>query len=78
MMKSSIEFARAYLATKIEGFKEGLTPSRELIDAQLELQATELKQLAAAYDFCKSLARLLEISGLSDTFIEYQQKAILL
>ena len=76
MIQSSIAFAQAYLATKQEGFKEGLTTSQELIDAELELQAAELRELAAAYNFCKSLACLLEASGLSETFVEYQQIAI--
>lgn len=78
MTKRSIEFARAYLESKSEGFKEGFTPSKELIDAELELQAAELKQLDAAYNFCKFLARLLEAAGLSDSFESYRQKAIFL
>ena len=78
MINTSLRFARAYLEAKSEGFKEGFTPSQELIDAQLELQAAELKQLAVAYDFCKYLARLLEAAGISDTFTDYQQRAIFL
>ena len=78
MMQSSIEFAQAYLNTKEEGFKEGITPSAELIDAELELQAARLKQLLAGFDFCKYLAQLLEAAGLSESFDEYREKAIFL
>ena len=78
MMQSSIEFAKSYYEAKAEGFKEGLTTSSELIDAELELQAAELKQLVSAHDFCKSLAQLLEVSGLSDTFDNYRSRAIFL
>lgn len=78
MMQSSIEFAQAYLNAKEEGFKEGVTPSAELIDAELELQAARLKQLSAGFDFCKYLAQLLKVSGLSESFDEYREKAIFL
>lgn len=76
MIESTIKFAESYLKAKNEGFKEGITPSSELIDAELELQAVRLKQLASAYDFCKYLARLLEVSELSDTLDEYIARAI--
>lgn len=78
MTQTSIEFARAYLRTKHEGFIEGVTTSKELIDAELELQAAELEQMEAGYNFCKFLARLLEASGASDTFENYHIKAIFL
>ena len=77
-MQTTIEFAASYLQAKSDGFNEGVTPSSELIDAQLALSAAKLEQSVAAFTFCKSLARLLEVSGLSHTFEEYQQKAIFL
>jgi outer membrane protein TolC len=78
MTQSSIEFAQVYFNAKEEGFREGITPSSELIDAELELQAARLKQLSAGFDFCKHLAQLLEVSGLSESFDEYREKAIFL
>ena len=77
-LRSSIEFATAYLETKQEGFNEGITSASELIDAELELRAAELRELSAAFDFCKSLARLLEAAGMSDSLEEYIEKAIFL
>ena len=77
-LQSSIEFATAYLEAKQEGFNEGVTPASELIDAELELRASELKQLSAAFDFCKYLAHLLEAAGMSESLDEYIEKAIFL
>ena len=77
-LRSSIEFATAYLEAKQEGFNEGITSASELIDAELELRAAELRELSAAFDFCKSLARLLEAAGMSDSLEEYIEKAIFL
>ena len=77
-LQSSIEFASAYLEAKQEGFNEGITPASELIDAELELRASELKQLSAAFDFCKYLARLLEAAGMSESLDEYIKQAIFL
>ncbi|MBQ2783769.1 MAG: TolC family protein [Alistipes sp.] len=77
-MQATIDFATSYLQAKSDGFNEGVTPSSEVIDAQLALSAAKLEQSVAAFTFCKSLARLLEASGLSHTFDEYNQKAIFL
>lgn len=77
-LRSSIEFATSYLEAKQEGFNEGITSASELIDAELELRAAELRELSTAFDFCKSLARLLEAAGISDTLEEYIEKAIFL
>lgn len=72
----SIEFAASYLQAKKDGFTEGITPSAEVIDAQLQLEAAHLERCNTAYSFCKSLARLLEVSGLSNRFDEYRNIAI--
>ena len=77
-LRSSIEFATSYLEAKQEGFNEGITSASELIDAELELRAAELRELSAAFDFCKSLTRLLEAAGMSDSLEEYIEKAIFL
>lgn len=77
-IQATIDFATNYLQAKSDGFNEGVTPSSEVIDAQLALSAAKLEQSVAAFTFCKSLARLLEASGLSHTFDEYNKKAIFL
>ena len=77
-INSSIEFAEAYLHTKREGFKEGMTTSIEVIDAELALEGAMLERVNEAYNFCKSLSHLLEASGLSDHFDEYRNMGIII
>ena len=69
--KRSIAFAESYYTTALEGFREGVTPSSELMDARIALAATEVEYLDAVYNYIVSLARLLELSGLSDEFVSY-------
>ena len=72
----SIAFAESYYTTALEGFREGVTPSSELMDARIALAASEVEYLDAVYDYVMSLARLLEVSGLSDEFMEYMSRGV--
>lgn len=74
--KRSIAFAESYYTTALEGFREGVTPSSELMDARIALAASEVEYLDAVYDYVMSLARLLEVSGLSDEFMEYMSRGV--
>lgn len=67
----SIAFAESYYNTVLEGFREGVTASSELMDARIALAASRVEYLDAVYNYMLSLARLLEVSGLSDDFAEY-------
>lgn len=69
--KRSIAFAKSYYTTVLEGYREGVTTSSELMDARIALAASQVEYLDAAYNYILSLARLLEVSGLSDDFIVY-------
>lgn len=69
--KRSIALAESYYTTALEGFREGVTPSSELMDARIALAASEVGYLDAVYNYILSLARLLEVSGLSGDFINY-------
>ena len=69
--KRSIALAESYYTTALEGFKEGVTPSSELMDARIALAASEVEYLDAVYNYVLSLARLLEVSGLSADFVSY-------
>ena len=69
--KRSILFAESYYNTTLEGFREGVTPSSELMDARIALAASEVEYLDAVYNYVLSLARLLEVSGLSNEFLKY-------
>ena len=74
--KRSIAFAESYYRTALEGFREGVTPSSELMDARISLAASEVEYLDAVYNYVLSLARLLEVSGLSDTFTLYMNGGV--
>ena len=69
--KRSITLAESYYTTALEGFKEGVTSSSELMDARIALAASEVEYLDAVYEYVLSLARLLELSGLSGDFVNY-------
>lgn len=69
--KRSITLAKNYYTTALEGFREGVTPSSELMDARIALAASEVEYLDAVYNYILSLARLLEVSGLSSDFVNY-------
>lgn len=72
--RRSIEFAESYMESTYEGFRAGVVSSADLIDAQAEYAVARVEYLNSAYEFCKSLARLLEASGLSSTFLDYRTK----
>lgn len=66
----SIAFAESYYTTSLEGFREGVTPSSDLMDARIALAASKVEYLNAVYNYVLSLAKLLEVSGLSEEFTE--------
>lgn len=74
--RRAIEFAESYYTSVKEGFIEGVTSSSDLIDACTELAALRVEYLNSAYESCKALARLLEVSGLSNTFTEYRDMGV--
>lgn len=59
-----------------DGFEAGVVSSSELIDARLNLAASHIDAITAAYDYCCSLARLLEAAGVSSDFAVYQEWGI--
>lgn len=72
--RRAIDFAESYYNSTLEGFREGVVSSADLMDACTELAATKVEYLNAAYENTLTLARLLEASGLSDTFIQYVEQ----
>ena len=70
----SLEFAEEYLRMKNAAFREGMSSSSDLIDAELNLAAVRTQRLEAAYNYDKQLARLLEAAGISDEFPAYARR----
>lgn len=71
---ASMEFAQEYLRIKQAAFKEGMAPSSEVIDAQLNLAKTRTERLQAAYYYDLMLANMLEVAGVSDEFAAYAKR----
>ena len=64
------EFAEEYYLSLQEGFREGVTPASELIDARLAYSASKLDALADAYDYCRALVALYVASGLTSRVVD--------
>lgn len=71
---SSLDFAEEYLRMKEASFREGMSSSSDLIDAELNLAKVRTERLQAAYNFDLGLARLLEAAGISDEFPAYARR----
>lgn len=72
---ASLAFAEEYLKSKEAAFREGMCPSSELIDAELNLAKVRTERLQAAYQYDVLLAQLLEAAGMSDQFALYARRA---
>ncbi len=71
---ASLAFAEEYLRMKQAAFKEGMSSSTDLIDAELNLAGVRTERLQAAYNYDLLLAQLLEASGISDEFPAYARR----
>ena len=71
----SVSFAESYYQTALEGFREGVSSSSDLMDAHIALAGARVEYLNAVYGYMLYLARLLEVSGLSEEFTCYKSSA---
>jgi len=74
-LEKSIEFAEEYLRVRETAFNAGFATSIDVVDARLNLSKVKTERLQALYEFDVSLARLLEVSGLSDQYEIYRKDA---
>ncbi len=74
-IEASMAFAEEYLRVKQAAFREGMSASTDLIDAELNLAAVRTERLQAAYHYDTALARLLEAAGVSEEFTDYARRA---
>ena len=72
-LTSSIELAKENLRLRQISFKEGLSTSVELTEAQTLLLAAQTKRLNAAYTYEQKLAQLCVLSGEREQFFEFAQ-----
>jgi len=72
-LNTSNEFAEEYYRARQNAFREGMSTSTEVVDAKLLSVKVKIEMLQAAYNFDVSLAKLLELCGLSENFSTYQK-----
>lgn len=74
-LDKSLVFALEYLRARETAFREGVGASIDVVDARLNLSKVKIEKINALYEYNVSLARLLEVSGLSDEFDQYRKKS---
>ena len=74
-LSSSLELAQENYKLRTIAFKEGLSTSVELVDAQMFLMGAKTKRLNAAYNFVQKLSQLSVLSGNIETFFEIEQNS---
>ncbi len=67
-LDKSIEFAEEYLRVREKAFSAGFATSIDVVDARLNLSRVKIGRLKAMYEMDVSLAKLLEVCGMSDQF----------
>ena len=70
-IESSIRFAEEYREAKDIAFTEGWVTASDLIDAELNLAKARTERLEAAFNYDVTLAKLLEVAGISRDFTDY-------
>jgi outer membrane protein TolC len=73
-MESTYEFASEYLRVQKKAFSEGFATSKEVVDAELNVNKVKIGRINVMKDYVFTLAKLLEVSGQSDLFLTYAQQ----
>jgi len=71
-LDKTLEFANTYVDSRDKAFREGLSTSTELVDANLLLAKVKIDRLQAMYNYDVTLATLLQVCGRPDMFLDYQ------
>jgi len=74
-LSSSLALARENYRLRSLAFKEGLSTSVEVVDAQMLLSGARTQRLNAAYNYVKKLAELCVLSGERDLFFKFEQSS---
>ncbi|MEA1983942.1 MAG: TolC family protein [Campylobacterota bacterium] len=72
-LSSSLELARENYRLRSVAFKEGLSTSVELVDAQMFLMGAQTQRLNAAYNFVQKVSQLSVLSGDREMFFEIRK-----
>ncbi|QUM82470.1 TolC family protein [Moritella sp. 5] len=72
-LASSQALSEETVVLRQKAFSQGLSTSLEMADAQLYATSIRVQRLSASYNYVKSLAQLLSVSGDIDRFMDYLQ-----
>ena len=72
-LASSQALSEETVVLRQKAFSQGLSTSLEVADAQLYATSIRVQRLSASYNYVKSLAQLLAVSGDIDRFMDYLQ-----
>ncbi|KAB2824550.1 TolC family protein [Aliivibrio finisterrensis] len=74
-LASSIALAQENILLREKGFKQGLSTSLDVVDAELYLASIKTQRSLASFNYMISLVKLLALSDETDTFVQYQLQA---
>jgi outer membrane protein TolC len=72
-LASSQALSEETVVLRQKAFSQGLSTSLEVADSQLYATSIRVQRLSASYNYVKSLAQLLSVSGDIDRFMDYLQ-----
>jgi outer membrane protein TolC len=73
-MEKTYEFASEYLRVQKKAFAEGFATSKDVVDAELTLSRVKIGRIKVMNDYVLGLAKLLEVTGQTDLFLQYSQR----
>ncbi|WP_072055459.1 TolC family protein [Aliivibrio fischeri] len=74
-LASSLELAKKNVELREKAFKQGLSTSLDVVDAELYLASIKTQRSLASFNYVISLVKLLALSNQTDTFVQYQLQA---
>jgi len=74
-METTYVFAKEYLRIQQKAFASGFATSKDVVDAEVTMNKVKVGRLKIMNDYVKTLAKLLEITGKSEMFLEYSKRA---
>jgi outer membrane protein TolC len=74
-LNSSLSLAKENLRLRSKAFKQGLSNSLEVVDAELYLASIKTQQQVASFNYIIALNKLLALSDQMDSFNQYEQHA---
>ena len=75
-LDSSLSLAHENLRLRSLAFKEGISTSIEVVDAQTFLTAAKTKRLNAIYNYVKKVSQLCVLSGTREMFFKLQSSSM--